>query len=146
MFKIARNVSTTEEHFKFEIGEVVRGHYDTEEKKHIYSKISDLHISVYGKIDEHEYCLHFIPRIPIEQYFDIPKYESLKFTENEMDENYIMIDGIAYLDLKIDLKVLRYNETLIFTLTFRDCDAEFYGDAEIEIELEELRKRIDAQK
>lgn len=95
-----------------------------------------------GKINKDEYCVHFVISKPITDFFEIEKYEKEKIESEKIVDNYIVVNGIAYLDLIMELEILRFNKELIFSLMFRDCNNNFLGNAEFEIDLSKIKNKM----
>ena len=76
-------------------------------------------ISIYGKIGNDKYPMHFIIAKPIGEYLEVEKYNSISIDERNIMESYMMIDGLTDLDMTIsNLKVTRFSSSLVFTMFF----------------------------
>jgi len=139
MFKIAKSIDTFDEQVEIKTVESSVGHFDVKTKKSIYKKINMLEISLLGKINKDEYCLNFIISKPIEEYFNIKKYETMNIKESEFIDSYFSINDESVLDVEVDIKILRFDKKIIFSLTFRSADDEYFGIAEFETELSKLK-------
>lgn len=139
MFKVAKNITTLDECVDVRIVNVEDGNIDYGNHKVVKNKIKELEISISGIIDNDKYCLHFIILKPISEYEYIKKYEKIEVEKDMLIDNYIIINGVAYIDPIIDMEILRYGDKLVFSLLFRDYDNEFFGTAEFSVDLIKLQ-------
>lgn len=121
-------------------GEVKTTIYKVSRNHEKFNSEEYLEISIYGKIGNNEYPMHFIIAKPIEEYLEIEKYKSINIDEKNIMDSYMMIDGLADLDLEIsNLKVTRFSSSLVFTMFF-NIQKEYYGNAEFEVYMEWTNK------
>lgn len=138
MFKIAKNKQVDNENIDIEIVDAEVGTFNRETKKSEMLKIQQLSVSISGNINNNSYCLHFIINKPISDYLNIKKYDKIKMDSNKIIDNYMVINGVAYLDIMINIEIIKFNDKLIFELLFQESDREYFGTAEFEMSLKEI--------
>lgn len=135
MFKIAKNITASDEYVDVSIVNAEVGNIDYDNHKVLKKKIKELEISISGNVGNDKYCLHFIILKPISEYEHIKKYEKIEVEKDRIVDKYIIVNGVVYLDPIIDMEILRYNDKLVFSLLFRNYDNEFFGTAEFDVDL-----------
>lgn len=142
MFQIAKSVKTTNEVINFDIVEVTHGCFDKKLNQSISTKQKELEIYLTGSIDKSEYGLHFIVSKPIEEFFNLEKFEKIKIGEQEMNDCYFEYDGKANLSITLHVEVLRFSSSFVFTLSFQNDDNDYFGNANFEIEVEKIKEKL----
>ncbi len=138
MFKIAKSNDVENEKLEYEITKVVISKFDEVKNKRITEKVNELEITLIGEIGGDIFSIHFIVSKPINELLNIEKYTKINMSEKTLCDYYLMVNGIAHMCLKIDLEILRYNNTLVFTLDFCSDDNEYFGYSTFEIEMSKL--------
>lgn len=142
MFKIARSIPTLQESNNIQVVEASIGQYDSKSNKTIYTKKKELEIDISGRIDNDEYSVHFIITKPFQDYLNIESYDKILIKKENIRDNYITVNGITYLDIILDLAVLKFDKKLIFTMMFRNYKEDIFGTAEVELEMARLTKEV----
>lgn len=141
MFKIAKSIDTADEEIIFKTVSIKVCHFDKEKNQSIETEVDALEINVRGMVKREEYILHFIISKPISDYESMKKYEGLVITENDIKDSYIVVNGITDVDLKMDLKMIRFDTTVLFSLLFRNDNMDIFGTAEMELDLNKLKSK-----
>lgn len=128
---LAKSVKTNEEY-----GEVELATYKVSRNREKLKSEKYLEVSIFGKIENAEYPLHFIIEKPFEEFLKIEKYKSINIDSEKIIDSYIMIDGLADLNLTIEGKVTRFSESLLFTMFFK-VKEKYYGNVEFEVHISE---------
>lgn len=143
MFKIGRSISTLQESNNIQVVEASIGHYDSKSNKTIYTKKKELDIDISGRIGNDEYSLHFIITTPFEDYLNIEEYDKIFIKKEDIRDNYMTVNGRTYLDIILDIEVLKFSKKLIFTMRFRNYEDDIFGTSEVELTLDKLTKEVD---
>ncbi len=139
MFKIAKSMDATNEKINFQTVSIKVCHFDKEKNQSIDTKVDALEINVSGTANSDEYYLHFIISKPISDYENMRRYEEIVIAENDIKDSYIAVNGIADVDLKMNLKMIRFDTTVLCSLLFRNDNMDIFGRAEIELDLNKLK-------
>lgn len=136
MFKFAKNIEVINENIEIQTVDIkcyknLKGNKKTK-------NIKALEIFIKGNINSDVYCLHFIINKPISNYYNIKNYEVKNINTNNIIDNYVVINDITYVDTLMFIDVYRLNNKIIFKLQFKDCNDEFFGNAEFEIDLNKM--------
>ena len=138
MFKVAKSIQVSKEKVIVQIVEAKIGHFDTEKKKTIYKKQKELEITVTGFINNEENYIHFILNKSLEELLVIDKYQKINIKKNEIIDNYLVNDGKMSIVEIENLEILRFNKSLIISFDYKTFEKDFFGLAEIEVEINTL--------
>ena len=138
MFKVAKSIQVSKEKAIAQVVETKIGHFDTEKKKTIYKKQKELEITVTGFINNEENYIHFILNKPLEEILAIKNFQKIDIKKNEIIDNYLVNDGkMAVVEIE-NLEILRFNKSLIISFDYKTFEKDFFGLAEIEVEINTL--------
>ena len=142
MFNFAQNIEMSD--YKASTKVVDSSHMSFEDGKETgIVFLKQLDVSISGKIDEKKYGLHFIITKPIEEYLNIEKYKQVEIGFEKITDLYLTEDNIADMSLEIkDMKVLRFNNELIFSFYYFESTYRYFGNVEFEVDVELIEKNI----
>ncbi len=130
-YSVAKSYKT-----EYSTAEVEIKTYKVSKNNGVFTSEKYLEINVFGKIDNKEYPIHLVITKPVDEYLEIEMYKSIDIDESDITDSYMMIDGMADLDLTVkNLKVTRFSSSFVITMNF-NVKNEFYGAIEFEAFME----------
>ena len=138
MYRIGKIVDTTEEDVCVHVIELEETSFRKKIRKK--TKIKALEIIVSGKISDDNYLLHFIINVPLQDYVALNNYEHIRLGNDSIVDSYLTINDIDHTNIEVNIDVTKYMHELTMYLVFQEDNKNFFGEAELAIPIEILKK------
>lgn len=140
MYRIGKIVDVFDEKEEVQFIEVEQTSFHNNEKK--TTKIKALEISVSGNLNNDYYSLHFIINKPIEEFINLENYDRIRVGNNHIIDSYIKFNDVTYLNLEINVEIMRLATELNIYFVFQEENKDFFGEVEFSIGLDMIEAEL----
>lgn len=140
MYRIGKIVDVFDEKEEVQFIEVEQTSFHSNEKK--TTKIKALEISVSGNLNNDDYSLHFIINKSIEEFINLENYDRIRVSNNHIIDSYIKFNDVTYLNLEINVEIMRLATELNIYFVFQEENKDFFGEVEFSIDLDVIEAEL----